>query len=90
MNLPGFRAEASIYGSANSYHVPWALGHTKGLSRDSGEASRFSEAALGSVPQILPQLGFGGGGIGVTYPPGGDDCYCCLQWIRCPCGLSFG
>jgi hypothetical protein len=42
-------------------------------------------------PQILPQLGFGfGGGGGITYPPGGDDCYCCTSWVRCPCGLSLG
>ena len=54
------------------------------------EASRFSQAASASVPQILPQLGIGigGGGIGVTYPPGDDDCYCCTSWVRCPCGLS--
>jgi hypothetical protein len=55
------------------------------------EASRFSQAASASVPQILPQLGIGigGGGIGVTYPPGDDDCYCCTSWVRCPCGLSI-
>jgi len=89
MDLPGFRAEASIYRSATPYFF-WASGHAKSFARDPGEASRFPQAASRSVPQILPQLGFGVGGIGVTYPPSGDDCYCCLQWIRCPCGLSFG
>jgi hypothetical protein len=54
------------------------------------EASWFSEAVPTGGPPILPQLGFGGAGIGVTYPPGGDDCYCCVQWTRCPCGLSLG
>jgi hypothetical protein len=51
------------------------------------EAPWLSKAAPGRRPQLLLQLGFGGG---VTYPPGGDDCYCCLQWVRCPCGLSLG
>lgn len=51
------------------------------------EAHRLSKAVPDRRPQALPQLGFGGG---VTYPPGGDDCYCCLQWGRCPCGLSLG
>jgi hypothetical protein len=73
MNMPGFTAEASLY-------------KTK-------EASRFSKAAPGSMETVLPQLGFGGGGfgggIGVTYPPGDDDCYCCTQYVRCPCGLSI-
>ena len=49
-----------------------------------------SNAVPGRQPQIGPQLGFGGGGIGVTYPPGDDDCYCCTSWVRCPCGLSIG
>jgi hypothetical protein len=43
------------------------------------------ETAQGERPHLLPQLGFG---VGVTYPPDGDDCYCCVQWVRCPCGLA--
>ena len=55
------------------------------------ESHGLSGVAGGKRPQmILPQLGFGGGGIGVTYPPGDDDCYCCTSWVRCPCGLSLG
>jgi len=54
------------------------------------ESHGLSGVAGGRRPQILPQLGFGGGGIGVTYPPGDDDCYCCTSWVRCPCGLSLG
>jgi hypothetical protein len=52
--------------------------------------SHFARAAPGSFTQVLPQLGIGigGGGIGVTYPPGDDDCYCCTSWVLCPCGLS--
>jgi hypothetical protein len=48
----------------------------------------LSQAIPGGRPLLLPQLGIGGGGV--TYPPGGDDCYCCVQWVRCPCGLSLG
>jgi hypothetical protein len=55
-----------------------------------GKTPGLSWTALDGRPPILPQLGFGGGGIGVAYPPGGDDCYCCTSWVRCPCGLSFG
>jgi len=54
------------------------------------ETSRFSQAVPDSMAKVLPQLGRGGGGIGVTYPPGDDDCYCCTSWVRCPCGLSIG
>lgn len=56
------------------------------------EAFRLSSSngVPGRQPQIGPQLGFGGGGgIGVTYPPGDDDCYCCTSWVKCPCGLSI-
>lgn len=42
---------------------------------------------LVNPPSIVAQLGLGFGN-GVTYPPGDDDCYCCLGWIRCPCGLA--
>jgi len=53
-------------------------------------AFQSSQEPPRSMPQISPQLGFGrGGGIGVTYPPGDDDCYCCTSWVRCPCGLSI-
>ena len=52
------------------------------------ETHWLSQAVPGGRLLILPQLGIDGGGI--TYPPGGDDCYCCLQWVRCPCGLSLG
>jgi hypothetical protein len=58
---------------------------------DTRESHWTSETARGSATQIVPQLGIGigGGGIGVTYPPGDDDCYCCTSWVRCPCGLSI-
>ena len=53
------------------------------------KAFRLSNAVR-RRPQIVPQLGIGGGGgIGVTYPPGDDDCYCCTSWVKCPCGLSI-
>ena len=45
-------------------------------------------ASLRPLPHVVTQLGFGSFGGGVTYPPDGDDCYCCLQWVRCPCGLG--
>jgi hypothetical protein len=53
-------------------------------------ASRLSAvSAPGMRSQVWPQLGIGGGGIGVTYPPGDDDCYCCVQYVKCPCGLEL-
>lgn len=47
----------------------------------------WSDATPPRQLQLVPQLGFG---TGVTYPPGDDDCYCCSQWVRCPCGLTLG
>jgi len=53
---------------------------TYGVSKEGG--------VLGGLSPVVPQLAIGG--VGVTYPPGDDDCYCCTQWIRCPCDLSLG
>ena len=58
--------------------------------RRTKQTFRVSAAAPDSMGKVFPQLGIGGGGIGVTYPPGDDDCYCCTSWVRCPCGLSIG
>lgn len=84
MNMPGYTAEAGLR---------WrAVFRGPSIRRvQSGIVIPALPTRPGcNVPQILPQLGFGGGGIGVTYPPGDDDCYCCTGWIRCPCGLSLG
>ena len=65
-------------------------GFTAEASRHKATTETYQEcghrAALGELTPVLPQLGFGGG---VTYPPDDNDCYCCLQWARCPCGLGL-
>ena len=73
MRMPGFTAEASL------------LSHAGQPYRESGCSS-----GLGRMAPVAAQLGIGfGGGGGVAYPPDDDDCYCCTQWVRCPCGLSI-
>ena len=75
MRMPGFTAEASLHQATAKMH---------------GESGR--RAAPDGLSRVLPQLGIGGsggfGGGGITYPPGDDDCYCCVGWVRCPCGLA--
>jgi|HubBroStandDraft_1064217.scaffolds.fasta_scaffold180990_2 hypothetical protein len=60
------------------------------LRQDTGEGyqRRAHSAQKGRPALIGAQLGIGPGN-GVYYPPGDDDCYCCIAWTRCPCALGL-
>ena len=67
--------------------MPGFTGHASLYYAQETYRSSDDGTAEGERLTVLPQLGFGGGGI--TGPADGEEyCYVCTAWIRVPCGIS--